>query len=218
MAEYTVTAIEQQKNNKKRYNLYLNHEFYCGLTEESIVFHRIEVGRTFSQEKLNEILDSIETQFAFDKSLNLLARGMKTVYQMKNYLESKGFAPVVIENVITKLQKYNYIDDSAYIKTYISLNKKTKGEFRIKHELMLKGVSKDLIDEFVVFDDKQEIFENALMLAKKIVKDNFIDQKMLTKVNRHLLSRGFGFSVVNEVIGFLKQNSSICIDNEDYLE
>jgi len=218
MAEYTVTAIEQQKNNKKRYNLYLNHEFYCGLTEESIVFYRIEVGRTFSQEKLNEILDSIETQFAFDKSLNLLARGMKTVYQMKNYLESKGFAPVVIENVITKLQKYNYIDDSAYIKTYISLNKKTKGEFRIKHELMLKGVSKDLIDEFVVFDDKQEIFENALMLAKKIVKDNFIDQKMLTKVNRHLLSRGFDFSVVNEVIGFLKQNSSICIDNEDYLE
>lgn len=46
MHEYTITALEPQKNSKRRYNLYLDGEFKCGITEDSVAVFRLKAGQT----------------------------------------------------------------------------------------------------------------------------------------------------------------------------
>ena len=47
-----ITAIEAQKRNKDKVNLYLDGEFACSLTAESVVRARLKIGQELSEEKL----------------------------------------------------------------------------------------------------------------------------------------------------------------------
>lgn len=215
MHEYTITALEPQKNSKRRYNLYLDGEYKCGITEDSVAVFRLKAGQTLTESKLREIMDTTETQIAFDKCLNLLGKSMKTTKQIKEYLQQKGFGDRVSQNVINKLKEYKYIDDQAYAVAFVSQFKTCKGAFRIRQELMLKGIKKEIIDEALSDIDENEKVENAFNLAKKAVKGKPIDQKQLIKVNRHLLSRGFDFETVNVVLNRLKTENGFSDDTEE---
>ena len=208
MKNYVVTALEAQKNTKKRYNLYLDGEFRCVLTEETVFFHGVKVGQTYTEEELQQIFNSMEVEIALNKSLNLLSKSMKTSKQIRDYLTEKGFDKCVIKVVLDKLEKYGYVNDSEYVKAYIAQNKQTKGKYRIREELILKGVSQQLIEYALSCLDEDEAFNVAFCLANKFVKDKPIDQKMLVRLNRHLLSRGFDFSIAHSVISQLKNNRS----------
>lgn len=215
MQEYTITALEPQKNSKRRYNLYLDGEFKCGVTEDSVAVFRLKVRQTLTESKLQEIMDTTETQTAFDKCLNLLGKSMKTTKQIKDYLQQKGFGDRVSQNVVNKLKEYRYIDDEAYAIAFVSQFKTNKGAFRIRQELMLKGIKKEIIDEALTGIDENENVENAFNIAKKAVKGKQIDQKQLIKVNRHLLSRGFDFETVNVVINRLKTENGFSDDGSE---
>ena len=47
-----ITKIEVQKKNKSRVNLYLDGEFNCGLSLETIVKNGIKEGREITDEQL----------------------------------------------------------------------------------------------------------------------------------------------------------------------
>ena len=51
MHEYTITALEPQKNSKRRYNLYLDGEFKCGITEDSVAVFRLKAGQTLRKKQ-----------------------------------------------------------------------------------------------------------------------------------------------------------------------
>ena len=216
MGDFVVTALEPKKNNKKRYNLYLDGQFKCGLTVDSVAIFRIKVGQTLSEEELQNILDTTETQIAFDKCLNLLSKNMKTKQQIKDYLQQKGFGLRAVENVLQKLENYGYVDDVNYAKVFVAQNKKTKGVYRIKQELFLKGIPKQIIEEALLDLDTDETLESALVVAKKFIKDKPIDQKELQRLNRHLLSRGFDFETTSKVIFTIKNEMVDCGDGEDF--
>lgn len=68
-----ITAIEAQKRNKDKVNLYLDGEFACSLTAESVVRARLKIGQELSEEKLREILATSETELAFKKALDYIS-------------------------------------------------------------------------------------------------------------------------------------------------
>ena len=68
-----ITAIEAQKRNKDKVNLYLDGEFACSLTAESVVRARLKIGQELSEERLREILATSETELAFKKALDYIA-------------------------------------------------------------------------------------------------------------------------------------------------
>lgn len=205
MQEYVITAIVQKKNNKTRYELYLDGEQNCVLTDESVAIFRLKEGQTLTESQLNDILDTTETQIAFDKCLNLLGKSMKTSGQVKDYLRQKGFNERVALNVMNKLKEYKYVDDYAYTAAFVAQNKSSKGLFRLKREMALKGISEEIIDAVLSTQGDEDESENAFYLAERFTKGKCLDVKSLARLNRHLLSRGFGFDTINTVVNRLKE-------------
>ena len=105
-----ITAIEAQKRNKDKVNLYLDGEFACSLTAESVVRARLKIGQELSEERLREILATSETELAFKKALDYISRAMKTEKQVKDYLCLKGFDALAAERAVDKLKEYKYAD------------------------------------------------------------------------------------------------------------
>ena len=201
-----ITDMQIQKNNKTRANVYIDGEFAMALEMLTVMKLGLKIGQTVSQEQLAEAVMDSEKSVALEKAVSYLGRGMKTVKQMRDYLTKKAYAPEVIEYVIARLKEYRYLDDEAYARTYVEHNSSSKGERRLKQELMGKGIAGDIAEEHSQLDDEQEL-ATATRLAEKYIRNKPHDVKTLQKLQRYLLSRGYSYEIVNNVLRSYKLNT-----------
>lgn len=194
-----ITDVQIQKNNKTRANVYVDGEFFCALEMLTVMKLGIKIGLDVTESKLREAICDSERSVAFDKALSYLSRSMKTVHQMREYLTKRGYDKPVTEYVISKLKDYRYLDDEAYARMYSEQNVSTKGERRVKQELIQKGVNYDLSEQYSK-QENSDAMSNAMRLATKYMNSKPRDVKTLQKLQRYLLSRGYDFDVVNTVL------------------
>ena len=195
----TITDLQIQKNNKTRANVYIDGEFCCALEMLTVMKLGLKIGGEISAAKLREAASDSERSVAFEKAIGYLSRGYKTVHQTREYLTKRGYASDTVEYVIAKLKDYRYLDDEAYARMYVEQNIASKGARRIRQELIFKGISYTLAEQYSVQDPDTSV-DNARRLASKYMKNKTPDIKELQRLQRYLLSRGYGFDVVNTVV------------------
>lgn len=195
----TITDLQIQKNNKTRANVYIDGEFNCALEMLTVMKLGLKIGQPITPERLKEASLDSERAVAFDKALNYLARGSKTVHQMREYLAKRRYDAEVTEYVIAKLKDYRYLDDEAYARAYAEQNAPTKGNRRLKRELVAKGISVTIAERHSE-EDPESALSNAARLAEKYMRSKPCDLKTLQKLQRYLLSRGYGYDTVNSVL------------------
>jgi regulatory protein len=156
-----VTALEQQKKDTSRLNMYIDGNFFCGISVNIVAQYNIYQGKEIEEKTLEEIFFSeLQSRF-FDRAVSYLVRSPKTEYQIKRYInelffkkKGKWFEDISKEQmeqiqkyVLEKLHKYDYIDDERYAELFISsrLKNKPRGRAVLYGELLSKGVSKDII-------------------------------------------------------------------------
>ena len=194
-----ITDMQIQKSNKTRANVYIDGEFYVALEMLTVMKLGLKIGQEVSRQQLSEAVFDSEKSVAFEKAMGYLGRGIKTVKQMREYLTKKGYDTKVVEYVISRLKEYRYIDDEAYAKLYVEHNSATKGERRLKQELVGKGIALSLAEEHAQLDTEQSL-SGAARLAEKYMRNKTCDLKTLQKLQRYLLSRGYDYDTVNTIL------------------
>ena len=194
-----ISQIEIQKRNKQRVNLYVDGEFYSGLQLVAVARLGLREGAEVDEATLKEAVHQSEISYAFEKCVDYLSKSMKTTKQIRDYLRKKGVVSEVEEIVVQKLKDYHYVDDQLYIQPYTEQNSLSKGQRRIKNELMQKGIYKEMAEQVEVDDQKQR--QTAVELSQKYMKNKTNDFKTLQKLQRFLVYRGFDYDVVSQIIG-----------------
>ena len=186
-----VTDIKQNLKNKNKVSVFADGEFLCSVTAESVVKMRIKVGDEIDNKKLADTLFESDCQIAFSKAVANVCKSIKTQSQVQKYLFDKGFSAEVVQNTISKMKEYRYVDDGEYVKSYVRTYQQSKGKKRIVFELKQKGVEQEyinLVDDLI--DDQKEY---ALAIAQKFAKGKEMDLKNVQKLYRHLATKGFDF-------------------------
>lgn len=194
-----ISQIEIQKRNKQRVNLYVDGEFYSGLQLVAVARLGLREGAEVDEATLKEVVHQSEISYAFEKCVDYLSKSMKTTKQIRDYLRKKGVVSEVEEIVVQKLKDYHYVDDQLYVQLYTEQNSLSKGQRRIKNELMQKGIYKEMAEQVEVDDQKQR--QTAVELSQKYMKNKTNDFKTLQKLQRFLVYRGFDYDVVSQIIG-----------------
>ena len=194
-----ITDMQIQKNNKTRANVYVDGEYAMALEMLTVMKLGLKIGQEVSATRLAEAALDSEKSVAFEKAMGYLGRGMKTVKQMRDYLTKKTYSHEVVEYVIARLQEYRYLDDATYARTYVEHNSSTKGERRLKQELINKGISLSLAEDSARIDNEQALAD-AELLACKYMRGKSSDIKTLQKLQRYLLSRGYSYEIVNTIL------------------
>lgn len=196
-----ITSISVQTKNKDRCNLFVDGNFFAGISLITLVKNRIKVGDDVNESELKNLLTESERTQAFTKAVEYLSKAIKTKRQVKEYLLKKGYDEQTVWYCIDKLKDYGYIDDSEYSKRYISSCSKNQGKRLVECKLMSKGVKKEDIEN-AYSDVEIDAKENAKLLAEKRLKNKEITKESIAKTYRYLIGRGFSYDEASYALSF----------------
>lgn len=198
-----ITAITPQLKDKTRCNIFIDGRFYCGLTLETTIRHRLKVGQTVEPDFLSEIQLDSEKNTALDKALTHISATRKTEKQMRDFLSGKGYLPAVVDYVLEKMRGYNFLNDGEYAESYVEAVGARKGERLIRMELKAKGVSDEEIDGALESLDEQTQEEGARKILEKYMRGKQADKETLLKAFRYLMGKGFTYETAKSALSEL---------------
>lgn len=211
-----ITAIEAQKRNKDRVNIYINEDFTFACSTELVYYNGLKKGMEVQIDKLKEIIKEDNYIKGKNKALKYIEKSIKTEAQIREMLIKKEYEEEVIDRILDFLKDYDFVNDERYVKAFIKAKIKENGKNKIKFSLIKKGINQELIKESLSSVNSEEELLVATQLAQKkadtLCKNEKEKQKILQKINVFLINKGFNYSIINEVIP--KIDLAIIIEEE----
>jgi len=199
-----ITGLKVQSKDKNRCNLYIDGDFKCGISVDSVYKYGLKIGTEITEDILNDIMINSQKSQALSKAISYVSKSLKTKKQVVDYLVGKQYPNKIVYFVVDKLKEYNYINDVEYCRQYIRVNSKNKGEKLIDFNLMKKGISKEdiaLSRESVEVDN----FSAILSIVEKRLKNKEITRELLSKTYKYLIGKGFNYDDIDKVISKYKE-------------
>jgi regulatory protein len=140
-----------------------------------------------------------------DAALRLLSYCPRSIKEISDRLNKKGFSADTIENVISALKKAGYLDDLKFAKDRIDskLRKNPVSKNIIRAQLALRGIDEPVIDEalsgFEEAFDEYKIARDILEKHLKSLKDLEPD-KALKRLYPYLRKQGFSEEVIEKIL------------------
>jgi regulatory protein len=213
-----ITKITVQKKNKERYNIYLDEEYAFSVDEAILITYHLRKGLEVTKELLEEVVVEDHLRKAYQATINYLSYRMRSIKEVRDYLIKKEFEVDVINKIVDRLKKENYLNDSEFAKAFVQsrLNLTLKGPDAIKRELMEKGISEtEVSNSLQLFKEEDQLEKASLFLRKKYpsklkTSRSEQDRKMYTL----LLSRGFTHDIVQKAFKAFHDEAEVDNDEE----
>lgn len=139
-----------------------------------------------------------------ETAIRIIERSYKTEKEMEERLLEKGYDIDSVSYAIKFLKEYNFINDESYTKMFIKDKIKSQGSKKIKYALIRKGIDRDIIDNLLLDVDKEQetevLKELAIKKYNQLVKREADKYKLRDKLCRFLISRGYDYSNVKDII------------------
>ena len=197
-----ITKIEQGKKRQDRANVYIDGEFAFAIYLDILVRHGLVKGQDIGEDRINQIIREDELGKAYDRALRFLGYRMRSEKEVRDKLKEKEYQDFVIDEVIERLKKNKFINDSQFADSWVRdrTNLKPTGKKMLELELKQKGISESIIINVLSRIDKEDEFELAQKLASKRKFEDLAPEVRKKKITDYLLRRGFGWDVIKEIL------------------
>lgn len=137
-----------------------------------------------------------------ESSFRILEKRNVTTKEMEDKLTERGYSNEEVDRTILFLLEYGYLNDEEYAKNYYNSHIKKDGIKKIKYNLIIKGISDDVLSSL---EQNEEVeLDNALNLAKRkyeqIIKRENDLYKARNKLTNYLTSRGYQYQLIKKVV------------------
>lgn len=131
-------------------------------------------------------------------------KNIKTKKDVYDYLIRKGFTDEETSEVCDYIEEVGLVDDDLYVKFFVedSFRIKNKGARKIVYELKQRWIDDDKINEAIEeasdmqYDALKEAYERKL----EATKSETDEYKRKNKIIRFLISRGFDYSDIKDIV------------------
>lgn len=200
-----ITKIDKQKKNNKRYNLYIDGGFLCGIYDDTILKFGIASGDELSEKEINDIRDFDEYMYGKKAAFDYLSFRIRSISEIKKKLKTKKLSDCNIERVITHLTELGLVNDEDFARQLINekIKNKPAGKKLLQQKLFEKGISKQISEDVLnnIFTSEIEK-ELALKVYDKLKPklEGLEKQDMKKKIYETLARKGFDYEIINEII------------------
>lgn len=146
-----------------------------------------------------DYIDSLQRRAAFSYLVDLLSRRDHSTKEIQDKLKGQGFSPSSIESAVEKARQSRYLDDARFASYFVDERvRRGWGRIKIEQELRRKGVDPAEIPGYPeeYFDEQSDVERAAALLARKSIPEN----KPFEKLVRHLMSKGFSYSIARDAV------------------
>ena len=135
----------------------------------------------------------------------LLRQRPRSVYEIRNRLKLKGYADILIEDIVAGLERVGELNDERFARLWVEsrMHMNPAGDVVLKHELKRNGISDSIIESVLAEKaEKYDEYELALSMAKdRFERLKKLDRRKATKrIYDFLLRRGFKYDNIRRVI------------------
>lgn len=208
-----ITEITSQKKDPTRRNIFIDHKFFFGISQELVSQKALKIGQELSDLELEELRQAVQSEKVFAKVLNYLSYRPRSEFEIRIYLSR--LKPLVNEDeqdsIVEELKRLRYVDDQAFAEWYVRQRREIArkyGQFRIRNELRRLGITEEhMTNAFTLSDQELNEYEIALYQGKKILRrlGTIGDIKNRKKFYDGLGRRGFSGEIINRVIKDLQR-------------
>ncbi len=195
--------VRTKSKSKTIYIIQADEEIWGILPEKILHFFSLLPGKEIklSKEKSKELLIEIE-KYAWNKLLNYLSYQERSVWECKNYLKQLPVKGNLLEKLVFKAIKANYVNDQRFAELYAEhLINKGKNPREIKSKLLTKQINENIINELILnyfTPEKQEEILNLNIMKALVRYSKFPKKEKKEKVLNYLTRRGFSYWEIKE--------------------
>ncbi len=194
-----ITALEVQKRNKKRVNVFIDDEYAFSLSlDHAALLHK---GQTLSDDEVARMINDAAISAATDSAARFLAVRPRSAQEVRQNLARKKIPAPVIDAALERLSAFGYIDDRAFADLWVRDRDtyKPTSPRALRYELRQKGISDAIIDDVIADlepdDAAYRAAENQVRRYRGLERREFRN-----KMSAFLQRRGFSFEVVRTTL------------------
>ncbi len=213
MAKGVITALEVQKRDKERVNIFIDGEFAFGLNLLDAA--RLRKGQVLAEAEIAALRDMDAVVQAVNTAAHFLSYRPRSEQEVRRNLKEKDTPEAVIDAAIEKMAGMGYLDDAAFARYWVDNRSQFKplSHRALRQELRQKGLSDAVIDEALGEQSEPDLaYKAATTQLRKLRNRSVKDFK--TKLNAFLQRRGFSYSTTQDVVRRLIE--SLETDDPDY--
>jgi len=194
-----ITALEVQKRNKKRVNVFIDSEYALSLSLDEAA--RLRKGQLISEAEITALKDQAAVTVATDQAAHFLSLRPRSVHEVRQNLRQKDTPPPVIDAAIERLTALGYLDDQQFAAFWV----RDRNQFKptspraMQYELRQKGISDTIIQEALANLDAEDAAYRAAhghMRRLRGTEQRAFRDKMYVFLQR----RGFSFDLARRVV------------------
>lgn len=194
-----ITAIKQQVKDHSRYSIFIDDVFSFGISETALIESGITKGQEISEDQIAEFKDSAAVDDAYNKTLSLIARRLRSEWEIRDYLKRKHYDIENINLIIARLYKRNWLNDEVFARMWVENRRllRSASARRISQELKAKHVSDTIIQKVLEEDSTEDSTILTTLVERKRKQTRYQDdQKLLA----YLIRQGYNYQDVKQAI------------------
>lgn len=213
MGKGVITALEVQKRDKERVNVFIDGEFAFGLNLLDAA--RLRKGQVLAEAEIAALRDTDAVVQAVNKAAHFLSYRPRSTQEVRRNLTEKETAADVIEVAIERLVGMGYLDDAAFARYWVENRSQFKplSHRALRQELRQKGLSDAVIDEALGEQSEPDLAYKAATTQVRKLRNHSV-KEFKTKLNAFLQRRGFSYSTTEDVVRRLIE--ALETDDPDY--
>lgn len=200
----TVTDIIELTKSKKR--VYIDNEFAFVLYKGELHKYGISLGEEILEVDYQEIMENVLPKRAKLRAMNLLQSKDYTESQLRTKLLLGEYPADIIEEAISYVKSYHYIDDVRYATDYLNLHEKDTSLRKMKDSLRQKGIRKEDIEKAIfMWEDQGGESDECSMIQKFLEKKGYSEDweyKDKCRIYNALLRKGFSTDSIQKMLSF----------------
>lgn len=191
----TITALEPQKHDPERINVYIDGKFAFGVSLMVAHARNIAEGKDVTDVEIEQLLHDDTIEKTYSGTLHFLSFRPRSTREIQDYFKRKKIDEEVGAAVLERLVRLGFVDDREFARFWLENRQKfrPRGQRALRLEMWQKGLSRDVIDEALEeAGDEDDLAVEAgrrkLRSLGALPEDEF-RRKMIGFLQR----RGFGY-------------------------
>lgn len=201
-----ITKITPLDNSKGKVQVSFDQAQTLILYQSELRKFGLEEQMPVSDELYEQLFHEIVGKRAVKRAMHLLEKMDRTEEQLRKKLLESRYPEKLVEEAITYVKSYHYIDDERYARTFVRLNQEQRSAGRMKMDLLAKGIASEVIERAI--EEENETPPEVLiqrLLEKKNFDPDTAAPKETAKMYQFLLRRGFR---ANEIMHVLRGSAN----------
>ncbi|MBO5279269.1 MAG: regulatory protein RecX [Lachnospiraceae bacterium] len=198
-----VSVIEALNTKKKK--IVMDNGLMFALYNGEVRRYKLEEGTMLSDERYEEILETILKKRARERMMYLLKGGDYTEHQIRQKLRQGFYPEEAIEEALCFGRQYHYLDDCRYARIYAEQKAARLSRRMLSLKLSEKGIAREIIDSTLEKLETGE--EDALdaLIHKKNIDFSGLTWQERQKICAYFMRKGFAYEnilkKINEITG-----------------